>query len=216
MDKNKKVFFVNEGEVLFILKEMLHRKLTDKEKEDARKYFELKNGFSKISRENLKESAGVFIEHLLSNEKQDKGVGFTIDEEYINNEVEIYYENEGIERKMLSDDEKEEVYYRLMDKLLFIVQDSIQETIDDVELLERNNGAEKHFPHLEVYRRNKNSHQDNWLKVGFFKTEEDVDQFLRGHYNSPYDECAVFKVEENRDRELVSLRGQDYIEDDEF
>ena len=43
-----------------------------------------------------------------------------------------------------------------------------------------------------------------------------MDQFLRGHYNSPYDECAVFKVEENRDRELVSLRGQDYIEDDEF
>lgn len=217
MNKEKKIFYINESEVFTDLETKLGRKLTEKEIERARKYFGRDSGFAGIVYEQRKGFMEMFCEEVLEGkERGGSELSLLIDEEYIRDEVESYFDAYGIEREMLNVSQIEDVFYKLTENLIPAVQDSIREVIDDIELTERSENAEKTFPHYEIYWRNKNAYQNEWTKVGLFKTNEDVEEFLNRHYNTPFDECNVFKVEKNGDREFISSRGEEYGKGEKF
>lgn len=199
---DKEIFFIAEDEVVEILKEKLGRELTKDELVKARKYFGRKSGFSQVAIEEVVSFADMFVDELL----EDRYRGFVIDESYIDSEIENYYKEHRLERSMLTNDEKEEVYYIFESKLLFTAQDSIREVIDDLELSEKNKGAELELPHFTVRWRNKNSYQNDWKRIGVFKTQEDAEKYTRTKRSSVHDEYSLSKVISYQEEEFIGTR----------
>lgn len=82
-----------------------------------------------------------------------------------------------LDRK-LSKVEYEEVYYEVVTHLWEFIRDSIQNVVQFNKMLERNNEAEKSFPHYVVYHRNPNAYQSEFKRGLAFTNEVDANIHL--------------------------------------
>jgi hypothetical protein len=129
-----------------------------------------------------------------------------INEEFIQEEVETV-----IERK-LSPDEITEVGEVIMEKLSWVVQESVHEVIDFNEMMERNKNADKTRPHYKVYHRNENAFQLVFEQVGVFKNEKDARQFINHDIITEFDEWRVVLVDQNNiEREVYKINKSDFL-----
>ena len=119
-----------------------------------------------------------------------------IDIPYIYEEAESRFVSELLPR-MLTNKEIDEVFRRICDDLCFIVTEKVHEVFDHHEMLEKNKGAEKQFPHFKLYWRNENAFQKEWIYRNTFKTLRDAKAYIRYDFPDCEDEWKVIRVEEN-------------------
>lgn len=113
----------------------------------------------------------------------------TIDEDYVQSEAKEQFDRE------LSEEEYEEVYYALLDNLCEFTRDAMIDVVDFHEMLERNKGAEKAFPHFVVYHRNINAYQPEFKRGQAFTNEADAKEYIHYDYVSEFDEWRVMQVD---------------------
>jgi len=123
---------------------------------------------------------------------------------YIDKEA-IQAEAESCLGRSLTEDEIAEVLEAVCDDVWMLIQDKICDVIEFNQLLERNSGAELHFPHFKAYHRNENAYQPEFSQVGCFKTEEDAQAFVHHDFITEFDEWKIFRIDEKEMREIWSI-----------
>ncbi len=123
-----------------------------------------------------------------------------IESEFIQTEAEASLE------RQLSETEVEEVYEAILEDLGGFIQEKIHRVICFNRMLERNQGAEKIFPHYIVYYRNPNAYRPEFEMAMAFASEADAKSFIHHGIITQFDEWkAVLMKEDGSTQEVYKI-----------
>ncbi len=106
-------------------------------------------------------------------------------------------------KRTLTREEYEEVSEEIIDNITLLVQDSILKVIDFNNMLKRNKGAEKLFPHYKTYWRNENAYQSEFKLISTFKNQEDALRFIRDDFIDEFDEWKITITKKNNTEQEI-------------